>query len=80
MSGKMVQPRFAEEVIKKMEDRAMDLGYITPSGKPNLSAYVKSLVMTDLNTHGIKIYDEIKYKIDKKWFYIWLKKYMIVMR
>lgn len=65
MAGKMVQPRFADETIKRMEERSISLGYITPSGKPNLSAYVKSLVITDLNTHGQKIFDEITYEKEK---------------
>lgn len=49
MAGKMIQPRFAPEVMERIEKRARELGFITPSGNVNLSAYAKHCIMMDIN-------------------------------
>jgi hypothetical protein len=55
MAGKMIQPRFAPEIMDRIEKRACELGFITPSGQTNLSAYVKYCVMQDINNKAIKL-------------------------
>jgi hypothetical protein len=65
MAGKMIQPRFALEVMERIEKRARELGFIFPSGGTNLSAYVKHCVMQDLNNQAVKLdgeFDDYKVK------------------
>ena len=45
----MIQVRLHPDIIKKVEKRARALGFITPSDKPNMAEYVRSLIMRDIN-------------------------------
>ena len=38
------------DAIKKCEARAKALGYIKPTGEANVSEYIRSLVMRDINS------------------------------
>lgn len=51
-----VQVRLHPDVIKKCETRAAALGYIKPTGEPNVSEYIRALVMRDVNS-GTEIID-----------------------
>ena len=55
-----IQVRLHEEIMKKVEKKARDAGYITPAGKSNLAGYVASLIMKDLSTSAINIDGENK--------------------
>jgi hypothetical protein len=47
--------RMHQTIIDKVEKRAAELGYISPSGKANISEYIRSLIMKDLNSQAIII-------------------------
>jgi hypothetical protein len=44
----MLQTRVPEEVVKKAEKRAEELGFVKPSGAINLSEYIRFLILKDL--------------------------------
>jgi hypothetical protein len=54
----MIQVRLHPEIIKKVEQRARALGFITPSDKANLADYVRSLIMRDVNSNNEHLIDE----------------------
>jgi hypothetical protein len=47
--------RVHASIIEKVEKRAKYLGYISPSGDANISEYIRSLIMKDLNSNAINI-------------------------
>lgn len=64
MANPMIQVRLHPDVMKRVEERAKTLGYITPSDKANMADYVRSLIMRDINS-GVIIIDghEEEYKV-----------------
>lgn len=50
-----VRIRLHPDVMKKVEARAKELGYIKPSGDANLADYGRSLILKDLNSSVIII-------------------------
>jgi ribosomal protein S25 len=53
--NRAIQVRLHEDILKKVDKKARDAGYITPAGKANIAGYVASLIMKDLNTMAIII-------------------------
>ncbi len=47
MKSVLIAIRVPEVVKKKAEDKAKELGYIKPSGKANLSKYIRNLIFND---------------------------------
>lgn len=45
----VIQIRVAMQIKKKAEAQAMEKGHIKPNGDPNVSEYVKQLILDDLN-------------------------------
>lgn len=48
-----VRVRLHPDVMKKVENRAKDLGFIKPSGEANVAAYARNLILRDLETSAI---------------------------
>lgn len=53
-----IQIRLHPDVIAKVEKRASAMGFIKPAGEPNLSEYVRSLIMRDINSSTEILIDE----------------------
>jgi len=47
--GKMIQVRLSDKMKEKIEERAKEKGFVKPSGSSNISAYIRSLIVMDLN-------------------------------
>ena len=59
-----IQVRLHIDVIKKVEQRALALGYIKPSGDANISDYVRNLIIRDIsNSHEILDGDNTHYDV-----------------
>lgn len=46
----VIQVRLHQDIKNRLEKRSRELGFITPAGKANLSGYVHSLIMRDINS------------------------------
>jgi hypothetical protein len=47
MKSVLIAIRVPEVVKKKAEAKAKKLGYIKPSGEPNISEYIRNLIIND---------------------------------
>ena len=47
--GSMIQVRLSDKMREKIEDRAKEKGFVKPSDSSNISAYIRSLIMMDLD-------------------------------
>jgi len=47
--GSMIQVRLSDKMKDKIEERAKEKGFVKPNGSCNVSAYIRSLIIMDLN-------------------------------
>ena len=47
MKSVLIAVRVPEAVKKKAEAKAKELGYIKPNGEPNISEYIRNLIIND---------------------------------
>ena len=47
--GSMIQVRLSDQMKDKIEERAKEKGLVKPSGRSNISAYIRSLIIMDLD-------------------------------
>ena len=47
--GSMIQVRLSDKMKEKIEARAKEKGFVKPSGNSNISAYIRSLIVMDLD-------------------------------
>jgi len=45
----MIQVRLSDQMKDKIEERAKEKGFVKPSGSSNISAYIRSLIVMDLD-------------------------------
>ena len=45
----MIQVRLSDQMKDKIEERAKEKGFVKPSGSSNISAYIRSLILMDLD-------------------------------
>ena len=43
--SKLVALRLSEKTYKQVYDKASELGYIKPNGEPNISEYIRNLII-----------------------------------
>jgi hypothetical protein len=56
----MIQPRFAPEILERIEKRARELGYIHPSGKTNLAGYASYCILKEMDEAKNTVKEETK--------------------
>ena len=47
--GSMIQVRLSDKMKEEIGKRAKEKGFVKPSGSSNISAYIRSLIVMDLD-------------------------------
>ena len=47
MASKIIAIRLPDKVIEQAKDKAKEMGYIKPNGEPNVSEYIRNLIIND---------------------------------